>query len=53
MDLGHPKVVFALIVGEWHQRVSYEPEGFGFEVAEALQKVARLGLSAAFAGLVM
>ena len=55
MDLGHAEVIFALVVGKWDERIGHEPEGFGFEVAEALQQVAGLGLSGAprFAGLVM
>ena len=40
LHLSHADVVFALVVRESHERVRQETESFGFEVAEALQKVA-------------
>ena len=37
--LGHADVVFALIVGEWHEWVDEESQSLDFEVAETLQKI--------------
>jgi len=40
LDLGHADVVFALIVGEWHERVGQESQSLAFELAQTLQEVA-------------
>ena len=41
LHFGHAEVVFTLIVGEWHERVAQESQGFDFEFAKTLQEIAR------------
>jgi hypothetical protein len=43
LDLGHADVVFALIVGEWHERVGQESQSLDFELAETLKEIAGFG----------
>ena len=40
LHLGHANIVFALIVGEWHERVGQESQSLAFELAQTLQEVA-------------
>jgi len=53
LDLGHAEVIFTLVVGEWDERIGHEAEGFGFEVAKAVQQIAGFALSGAFGGSVV
>ena len=54
LHLSHANVVFALIVGEWHERVGQESQSFGFEFAETFKEVARFcfGNAATFPGAI-
>ena len=40
MDLGHPDVLFPLVIRERDVGVGHEPQGFGFEVDEWFEKIA-------------
>ena len=43
LHFGHAEIVFTLIVGEWHERVAQESQGFDFEFAKTLQEIACFG----------
>ena len=43
LHLGHANIVFALIVGEWHERVGEESQSLDFEVAQTLKEIAGFG----------
>ena len=40
LHLGHADIVFALIVGEWHEWVGQESQSLAFELAQTLKEVA-------------
>lgn len=54
LHLGHADIVFALIVGERHERVGQEFQSLGFELAETLKEIAGFGFGNAstFSGVI-